>query len=283
MLAGSQKLRVLREQRQETLEHIATDAGITYRTLWKNEQGITQQPARAILHAIVEALDQCAPVSAGEWQAVFDTYGYRKPYPLPTEEEIEEARQQWRAGYGHIGLPAYLVDFSQRLLDWNRYAPRLIGMRYDDIRTRRFQNVTLFDVIFDLAQRFVRIENRREYLPSLVHVMKSELQLYKDEPWYAPCIATAQQNYPHFRKLWESFPEDSFQASLTGLTVPIRLHVPGESSVLTFQLVKIDFVGDVRFRIVQWIPVGAVTTQTCLAWVCEESDERERGREGVKG
>lgn len=267
------RLRRLRLARKETIEHIAADAGITYKALSEIERGITRQPSRENLYSILEALEQCEKVSIEDWQAVFEAYGYKKPYPLPTVNEIEKARKQWREDYGHITHPAYLIDFSQRLLDWNRYAPRLVGMRYNDIRTRHFEDVTIFDVTFGLSQAFVTIKNQETYLPSLVYVIKSELQPYRDEPWYVRCVSTAQEKYPLFRRLWESFPDDSFQASLAGVSVPIVLGLPEESEPLTFQLVRIDFVADERFRIVQWIPVGEVAIRKCLEWVQEESGE----------
>ncbi|MBN1875183.1 MAG: helix-turn-helix transcriptional regulator [Anaerolineae bacterium] len=271
-MGSDKRLRKLRLARKKTIEHIAMDSEITYKALSDIERGITKQPSRETLYRILEALDRYASVSAEDWQTVFGAYGYKKPYPLPTEEEIEKARKQWHKDYGHITHPAYLIDFSQRLLDWNKYAPRLLGLRSDDMRLRHFQDVTIFDVTFGLSPKFIKIVNQDEYLPSLVYVIKSELQPYKNEPWYAKCVSTAQERYPDFKKLWESFHDDDFQASLAGLSLPIVLNFPESSLTFTFQLVRIDFVADERFRIVQWIPVDEITMRKCLEWAQEETN-----------
>lgn len=270
MLTGGQMIRMLRKERKETIEHLAIDAGITYKALCEIERGITKQPSRETLYNILEALSQYARVSIEDWGRVFQFYGYTKPHPLPTEEEIEKAKSHWRRDYGHIPYPAYLVDFSQRLLDWNRYAPRLLGMRHDDVRIKWFQNVTILDITFGLSPYFVSIKNSEEYLPSLVHVIKSELQPYKDEPWYHKFISTAREKYPLFKQLWDALPDESFQASLSGVAVPILLGLPGEPEPLKFQLVRINFVADERFIIVQWIPVNDVAIRKCHEWINEE-------------
>ncbi len=267
-----QKLRQLRLIRKESIEHIATDAGITYKALSEIERGLTKQPSRENLYSILEALNQCEPLDIADWQLIFEAYGYKKPYPLPTNAEIEIAKEQWREDYGHIAHPAYLVDCSQRLLDWNRYAPRLVGMHHDDIRTRHFQNLTVFDLAFGLPENLVQIVNQEAYLPSFTSTTIGIMRPYADEPWYTKCIADAQQKYPHFKQLWDSLHSDSFQASLTGLAVPIVLSLPEEPQNLTFQLVKVDFSGDERFWIVQWIPVDKITIHRCFEWVQEESD-----------
>ncbi len=268
-----QRLRQLRLIRKESIEHIATDAGITYKALSEIERGLTKHPSRENLYSILEVLNQCEPLGVEDWRLIFEAYGYKKPYPLPTNAEIETAKKQWREDYGHIVHPAYLVDCSQRLLDWNRYAPRLVGMHHDDISTKHFQNLTVFDIAFGLAENLVQIVNQEEYLPSFIHTTIGIMRPYQDEPWYAKSILAAQQKYPLFKELWESLHSDTFQASLTGLAVPIILSIPEESHHLTFQLVKVDFSGDERFWIVQWIPVDKITIHRCFEWVQEESDK----------
>ncbi len=271
MLTGGQRLRVIRKRCGETIENIATDAEITYKTLSEIERGITKQPCRENLNAILEALEQCGEVSTEDWQAVFEAYGYKKPCPLPVGTEIERAKQQWRVDYGHVTHPAYLIGFSERLLDWNKYAPRLLGLRYNDIRTRCFEGATMFDVTFNFSQGFITIENQAEYLLNYVYMTKSGLLPYKDESWYARRILTAQRKYPIFKQLWDSFPDDSFKTAFAGISIPIVLRLPEESDSLTFQFVKVAFAADERFLIIQWIPLDEITMRRCLAWVREES------------
>lgn len=260
-------LRVLRLQRRLTLEAVAAGAGISYKCISEIERRVTRTPSYKTLCRILAVLDACAPVNREAWQAIFDLYDLRRPCPLPTAEEIDAARQGWCAGYDALHFPACLVDVSQRLLAWNRCAPRLLGMRSDDVRMRRLQNATLFDVLFDLAQRFVKIENYSEYLHRRLSAIKCGLRPYEDEPWYAPFIAQAQRRHPHFKSVWDSVSVDTRQAALAEPPIPLTVWVPGESAALTFSIARAYFGEDGRFWSVLWLPVNATAMQRCLALV----------------
>ena len=131
---GSQLLRKLRRSRGETIENIATDSEITYKTLQGIETSITKSPSPDTIRRILDALDAVAPLPLKERQEVLGAYGYQKPYPLPNQAEINSAIQEWKETYQDVPYPAYLVDCGQRLLDWNQYAPRLIGLKSDDLQ-----------------------------------------------------------------------------------------------------------------------------------------------------
>ncbi|HOU11940.1 MAG TPA: hypothetical protein PKZ84_02405 [Anaerolineae bacterium] len=263
-----QPLRILRRLRHCSIEYVAAEAGISYKCLSEIEREVTHHPPRGTLCKILTALDRCAPVSAEDRSAVYMAYGYHPPYPLPTDDEIAKVRRCWHAYCAHMPQLAYLMDVSQRVLEWNPLAPRLVGLRAADRHTQYFRNATSFDLAFDLAQRFVTIENDAAYRRSFVHTLKRELQPYTAEDWCTACIAAAQRRYPEFKRLWEA--ERLLAAtSPTGGTLPIELRLPEYASPLAFQRVKSPFVGDARFQTVLWLPVGITTTQVCLAWACE--------------
>ena len=99
MLTGCQLLRALRERRHETLEHIATDADIAYRSLSNIERGLPQKPTRETLHAILAALDRGAP-----YTPLTDT---TRPTPYPPRR-----RSPKRAGNG---APSMATTTSPRI------------------------------------------------------------------------------------------------------------------------------------------------------------------------
>ncbi len=259
-MAGGDQLRTLREQRHESLEHIAFDANITYKTLWKIEQGKTRQPMRAILDAILEALHNCAPVHIEERRAIYAAYGYHPPFPLPEDAERVEACEHWRAEYDGTPMPAYLIDMGQQVLAWNTAAPRLVGLHPRDRRVWQFENATTIDLTFGLVERFVTIENLEAYRCSFVGTLKRELRPYEAEDWYTPCIAAAQRRYPDFKRLWAM--EHPPPVSPIGCPVPLKVCLPGYSDALTFHRLKIPFAGDPRFQTVLWQPMDAATLRT---------------------
>ena len=190
----------------------------------------------------------------------------RKPNPLPNEKEIEWAREYWKKFFGDIPYPAYLIDFGQRLLDWNKFAPRLLGMKYNDPRLQAFQGITIFDLTFTLANGLVGIVNREGYLKNLIHIIKSEFHPYQDELWYPGLIGQVKEKYPEFQKIWDELPESVHPPSTGNI---ITLHVSSDN-IFKFQLIATDFIDDKRFRVVQWLPIDDKTMQICSLWQQEE-------------
>ena len=268
--SGGQLLRDLRRNRGETLADIATDAEITFKTLQSIETGSTKSPSFARLSRIVEALDAISPVPIKERHQIFAVYGYRKSYPLPNQREIDGAIQEWKEKYQNVPYPAYLVDCGQRLLDWNKYAPRLVGLRNTDVQTQEFSGVTIYDIMFQISNNFVEMIDREEYFEDLIRTIQSEDSAFHVEDWYQEHLNETRERYPEFGDIWDRVAnKDNFEFEL-GNNIPIKLTIPGTGSV-SFRLLKIIFASDARFFVVQWIPVDEFTMIQCLLWVKEES------------
>ncbi|RMH45423.1 MAG: XRE family transcriptional regulator [Gammaproteobacteria bacterium] len=267
---GGKLIRELRKSRHLSMESLAFEAEIAYRTLSNIERGITRQPAHHVLSQILEVLDTHQKVSLPDRHDVLESFGYKKDYPLPAEREIQWACRRWAQDYGHIWFPAYLVDMSQRILAWNRYTPHIAGVNSADPVTSVLNNITVFDMTFGLAGQFVKIVNRDAYLSALILTIKNEMRLYTEEEWYEPCMTAALETYPEFRRLWESTPTGREAEIGTGHHVPIVLDIPNIGQV-SFQLLRFPFVVDSRFWIVQWLPVDEVTALHCLLWKKEEA------------
>ena len=96
---------------------------------------------------------------------------------------------------------------------------------------------------------------------------------YINEPWYDECIDTAKQTYPDFQHLWDNtllVDDEDNKSDLDYIlelcnNVPIKLRIPNMGK-FHFQLVRITFVNDSRFWVVQWIPVNEITALKCLVW-----------------
>jgi len=261
MLTGHRLLRVLRKQRGKSQERVAEDVGISYKCLSELERGITCQPPRELLEAVLKVLNGYKPVSMEEQRLVYIGFGYSPPCPLPMTDEIDEACQHWRAEYSNTPFPAYLSDVSQRLLAWNAAALRLVGLHPRDRRVWQFERATTIDLAFGLAQRFVEIENIEAYRHSFVGTLKRELRPYEAEDWYDRCIATAQRRYPDFKRLWEMAHPPP--VSPVGCPIPLRMRLPqmapSAGQTFTFRRDKAPFIGDPRFQTMLWLPDDAAT------------------------
>ncbi len=270
MLGGGVQLRALRKARKKSMVDIAAEACITYKTLAQIETGVTERPTKETLEKILTALDQISVVSSEERRAVFDAFDYKEALPLPTDDEIAWECRKWQEDYQNVPHPAYFVDFAQRLLHWNRYIPRFLGLKHDDPGMRRFKNITTFDLAFNpFYKATTMIENRADFLPQMVYVIKREFQPFRAQTWCVECIEKAQQNYPEFRAVWDAIPEEGLQSLGLRTMGPLHLRVTN-GNLLKFQLLGTDFAFDPRFRSVQYIPLDDITMRQCVEWMEEE-------------
>jgi hypothetical protein len=235
------------------------------------ERGLTRQPPLETLETLLDALHHVAPVPLTQRNAVREAWGYRPRFPLPTDEEIAWARQQWQQETATIPYPAYLVDCAQRLLIWNDHARKLIGLQANDPLLARFQHMTVFDLAFspDHLATF-QVANRDAFLAQVVFVLKCEFLPYMQEPWFADCIAVPRQRYPQFRDLWDAIPPQELPP-LGQRTMGPLVYRHRSGQVLHFRLLGAEFIGDPRFRGVQYIPLDAVTMQQCGQWAAADS------------
>lgn len=261
MTNAGKQLREMRQACGKTLEEVEAETGVSCRALSNLELGVTKKPTRKTLDALLSAYRRGAPVCMEKCCAIYTTYRYHPPFPLPEAGEIDAARRCWRAEYADALLPAYLIDVSQRLLAWNPAALRLVGLHAHDRRIQYFERATTIDLAFGLAERFVAIENTEAYRCSFVHTLKRELRPYETEDWYVPCIAAAQRRYLDFKRLWEM--EHPPPVSPVGCPIPLQMCLPGYNDAVTFRRVQTPFVGDPRFQTVLWLPDDAATWQ---AW-----------------
>lgn len=271
-----EKLEMLRKARQNraakqgSREHIANLAGIETRSLALIELGTTQQPSREVLEKILNALDHLHPLLFFEKQEILQCYGYKSSFPIPTQSEIEWAKSEWRKVYETISFPAYLVDCIHRLLDWNEYAPRLLGLLPSSPELNVFKDKDVLDLLFQIAPQYVEILHAHEYIYSLIKTMKSEFALFVGEPWINDWINRAGKRYPQFRTVWNSIP-DSVSTPIIGNQVPLVLKSPHLTKPLIFHLTAVRMSGDPRFTIAQYIPFDDFTNLQCMLWRSERT------------
>ncbi len=271
MTTGGELLRALRQRREGrkrklTIEQVAEQSGITYRALWNIEHGNTAKPNKAVLDSILNTLDAFLPITIEQRNEVLMAFKYPPLLTPPTDVERTRVAVEWQNEYRHLTQPAYLVDFTQRLLAWNRYAPRILGMEYNDPRLRKLKGITIFDLAFN--SDFIaasRITNGAEFLPNMIQVIKAEMEPFSDTNWYKELIDETSTKYPLFKSIWNSLPSNLPMVRLRTMG-PVQVQHP-DGKILKFHLMGVDFVNDPRFRIVQYHPADVTTLSEWNKWI----------------
>jgi transcriptional regulator with XRE-family HTH domain len=268
---GGEKLRALRQAAGLTLIELAakleSDLGkpIDVGHINKIETGRIGKPLAETLAAILEGVQ----ASYGERRAVLEAFGYSFSMTLPSPREVDEMRRLSEHELNDATYPILLIDFAHRLLAWNRYAPRLLGLHPDDPRMHAFYGVTTFDLAFnpDLGGQLL-LENPDAFWSAWLYMVKSDLYAFRHEPWYAVLLANVR-GLPGFSAVWDGLPEGPVRYVASRNIVPLQLRVPG-SGILQFRLSSADFILDSRFRIIHFTPYGAVTLHEVARWAEEE-------------
>jgi PAS domain-containing protein len=228
------------------------------------EVGGIKRPDRETLEVVLAALD----ADFTDRRSVLEAFGYKVPASLPTEREIEEARALCRRELDVATYPAYLVDDGQRIHEWNRYTPRLLGLDPDDPAQVRFRGVTIVDLAFNPAYGTSRlIDNPEDYLRAELHFIKAALQPYEGTPRYTQLVSEWRQ-LPGFADMWDSLGPIVAERSVSHPVVPLKIRVP-DIGVLQFRLSSSP-LGDPRFQVIHYLPHGAATLRQCALWAEEE-------------
>lgn len=267
------KVAQMRENRRMSQRILGELSGVGKSWVGRFERGETEQPQYNRLSAILDALNDKQPIPIQDREWIMASFRFGDQYPIPSKSEIAVAQDEWENSYANIPYPAYYVDCSQRLLDFNVFAPKLVGLTKGDPRTKDFENITIFDLLFNVAPKYVEIVNPAEYVPDLIRSMKTQELRYRSESWYDSYIENVKEKYPGFAIMWDSVAYDELNPLSLGNNIPIQLAVPS-AGLLTFRLVPISFNADPRFQVVQWIPMDLKSMLQCVTWVLEEDNNQ---------
>ncbi len=249
---GGKRLRALRQAAQLSLADLAAKLEVDFekhidaRHINRIETGDIKRPLAETVEAILAGLH----ASYGERRFVLEAFGYRLPMVLPVVDEIEDVRRLATNELSDATYPILLIDFGHRLLAWNRYAPRLIGLHPDDPVTETYIGVTTFDLVFDPSLRGrLLVANPEEFWPTWLHLVKSGLYMFREEQWYKEMVDKARL-LPGFRDVWDSLPEEPVRLVKSLSIAPLKLDVP-RYGTLQFRLSPSDFLLDTRFQYIQ--------------------------------
>lgn len=246
-LAG-ELLRNLRDERNLGSNDFATIVSAT--TLSRLENGHSTTAKRITVMAILDRLDEASPVSFITKKKILELYGFSPDGTVPDRIDIRNALMLWRERKDSH-YPSYLVDYAQRIHDWNQASLSLLGLSsISEIP----KGITVFDLAFDPRyQQGLEIENGEEFLVSMVNIMKREFTPFMHLDWCKDCIKKARGKYEVFGTIWDSLPQPIKQEVGIRVISPLRIRT-NTGHILTFTLLGADLIEDPRFRIVQYIP-----------------------------
>jgi transcriptional regulator with XRE-family HTH domain len=255
-------LYALRKRRKLSNLDLAERARVSPTTLSRLENDHIDHPERQTLDRVLSALNQVKAVSLAERRSVLAAFGYKEDDALPSALDICRAVASWAEPFKAAPFPAYLADCAQRIHDWNGLVLRLLGVADRGMLPPKF---TVFDLAFNPAyQGGMTVPNRREFIPEMVRVMKSEFLPFRGRDWCRECVSQARRRYREFDEVWGSIPDADLGAMSIRSMGPLVLRHPS-GSVLRFQIVDTDLVSDRRFQAVQYTPPDAETSATCFA------------------
>jgi transcriptional regulator with XRE-family HTH domain len=268
---GGSRLRAVREQARRSQLWVEAEADLGTGYLQRVESGRVALPGRVTVERILDALE----ARYSERRDVLELFGYVVTTPLPTPDEIEWARQSCQHELHGVPFPAYVLDCYPRLIEWNRFVPRLLGqsggggLSAEDILARHVGQ-SMLAPWFDLASPFgALIAEPDALLPAFVRALRFEIEAYRSEPWLAEMLATLQAELPLFRAHWLRAEQEPPPISAARILVPITFDVPGVGR-LQFRLVSEPFVRDARFRLIYYVPGDPTTMLQCAAWATDE-------------
>lgn len=262
---GGGKLRALRERYGKTQLWVELEAQLGSGYLQRVESGRVAQPERATLERVLAALE----ARYSERREVLELFGYVVATGPPTDGDVAWARDVCRRELHDVAFPAYVLDCTHRLVAWNRYFPRLLGIGPDDPLLERLALRSLLALWFDPASPLWPLVVEPDvFLPALIRALRYEMQQFRTESWYAALLASLH-DLPRFRRVWVAVEQEPERVSAARALVPMRVAVP-RTGVLQFRLATEPFVRDARFRVVYYFPADPATMNQCAAWAAED-------------
>jgi transcriptional regulator with XRE-family HTH domain len=253
--SGGSLLRSLRENAGRTQFDLELDASLGIGYLQRLELGKVQRPERETLERILLALG----VSFTERREVFERFGYTADISPPDESETRRAIEVFRAEAGQGMIPAYLLDCSHRLLDWNTPVTRLFG----DIPPTA-GTILIPRLIFDPACGIApSILNAEAFYPAQIRILRYERQRNRDDNRYEALIDD-MRGIPLFDRYWVEDERTGPAQILIRPAAHMKLNTRGGAA--HFRLIAENLAHDQRFRIIHYLPADPATIRRCLEW-----------------
>lgn len=231
--------------------------------LSKIEQGRVGKPNRNTVEKIMDSLN-LTDQERGEFLLVG---GY-----VPTDVEIRKAIKEIRPMIDRWPYPAYVLDFTWRLVYINNLGLHLFGLGPSWKNKIRKTYVNVLSFPFLPKNEFpVYIEqgedrnNLTSFATAQIAAFKKDNHLFQGESWYNKLTAQLMK-YPEFRRVWPSIDERQhfkykkmYEYEYKRITSVQR----GKRKVFEFHVFLTKMYDEPRFMGVMYIPANKEAEKFC--------------------
>lgn len=224
------------------------------------EQGVTRKPTRETIDLLMSILK----LSNNERGQLLLSGGY-----LPTEDEIKIIREEAKHLLEGWSYPAYLLDFSWRLLAWNKPTERVYGMDKDSVRLTLAYHPSALEFTFnpDFPQnKYLKDPKEIAYwhetqLQKLVRFRINNLR-NTSEKWYQEFFSKMMKN-KLFVSVWQQAQKHEQERGIANYEHKVLVDPEHVEQRFNFHIFRSQLLQDVRFEINYHIP-GNIPTLQCF-------------------
>ena len=228
--------------------------------LSKIEQGRVGKPTRETIEKIIKAL------KLDEQEK--DQLLYAGSY-LPTDEEIENIIKKVKNKIDNWNYPAYLLDFSWRMLYTNDITAQvfILPKKWKTIVRESKPNILEAPFSKDILKATIeKGDDESELKPfAVAHIatFKAVNQRFQNESWYKKLIQHLMK-YQEFRKLWVTVIPNVYEKFLRYEYKKINGIYEGKKRTLKFHMFVVNIINDPRFDLIFYTPADRDTDEYCV-------------------
>ena len=218
--------------------------------LSKIEQGRVK-PTRPLVEKIMNALN-LDEIERGEFL-------FAGNY-VPTEEDIQRVRKTVQPFLDNWPYPAFLDDFTWRLIAFNKKGMRLYGIsakwssRIEKIKPNLFELIFNPEIAKGLIIRDKENKYWYEWAKEKIGQFKIEHHYQSNEPWFQQLMKKLMP-LPHFAEMWREVRSHTFKGFIHRYSYFTILAEPfKEESRLSFNTFVLPYFRDRRFDIALYTP-----------------------------
>ncbi len=222
------------------------------------EQGLTKKPMRETL----DRLSQALKLDRFEKGQLLLVGGY-----IPTREEIDKIVNETQSLLDNWLYPAYLLDFSWRLLSWNKHAARVYAI---DDKAHQFIKKNLpwapgliFDSTFFQNKCLTNESEIKVWHDLLQYKLVRFTYLNRSrtrEKWYQDLIGSMMTN-KLFAELWQKVHMIPAEEGIMNYERKVLADWQNTDKRFDFHIFRSQIIQDVRFEINYHIPADAETLE----------------------
>jgi transcriptional regulator with XRE-family HTH domain len=215
------------------------------------EQGRVEKPGKKL----VESLANIMELKPSEKNDLLLAGSY-----LPTEKEIEEIREQAAPIIENWNYPAYILDFSWRMICYNKEAAWVYDLDSNAKKQIYKNHPRTLEVVFDkdfIQNKYAKgkeLEKWHQFLHAKIVLFKYAQRTRTKESWYIKHVRELMKQNKLFREIWASAKLPESEVGLADYERKTLINMRDKSKNLEFHLFKNSFLQDPRFEVNFHVP-----------------------------